>query len=109
MSASRRVSPSQLFREQLDDLFASGRELGQIPQEVGRLGVALLFQTAFEAEVTEFLGRERYARGERSQEGLRNGYSPITVKTTVWSSHGQAAQAAREPGAVRIPPARASA
>ncbi len=59
MPASRRVSPSQLFR-------------AQILEELARLGVVLLFQTAFEAEVTEFLGRERYARGERSQEGLRN-------------------------------------
>ena len=79
MPASRRVSPSQLFRAHPDGLFASGRELGQILEEVAGLGVALLFQTAFEAEVTEFLGRERYARGERSEEGLRNGYSPIGV------------------------------
>jgi putative transposase len=65
-----------------DELFAFGRELGQILKEVARLGVALLFQSAFEAEVTEFLGRERYTRGERDREGLRNGYAPITVKTT---------------------------
>jgi len=82
MPASKRVSASQRFREQLDELFSSGRELGQILEEVARLGVALLFQTAFEAEMTEFLGRERYARGGRVQDGLRNGYSPITVKTT---------------------------
>lgn len=71
MPASRRVSASQRVRDQLDELFGSGRELGQILEEVARLGVALLFQTAFEAEVTEFLGRERYARGERVQEGPR--------------------------------------
>src|SRR5215472_1317482 len=82
MSASRRISPSERFRAWVDELFNSGRELGQILEEVARLGVALLFQVALEAEVSEFLGRERYARGERSQEGLRNGYAPITVKTT---------------------------
>jgi len=82
MPASRRVSVSERFRGQLDELFGSGRELGQILEEVARLGVALLLQTAFEAEVTEFLGRGRYARGERDREGLRNGYSPITVRTT---------------------------
>ncbi len=42
----------------------------------------LVFQTALEKEVTEFFGRERYARGERQQEGSRNGYSPLTIKTT---------------------------
>lgn len=82
MPASKRVSASERFRGQVDELFASGRELGQILEEVARLGVALLFQTAFESEVTEFLGRNRYARGERERDGLRNGYSPITVKST---------------------------
>jgi putative transposase len=44
--------------------------------------VKLLLQVVLEAELTEFLGRDRYARGERSREGLRNGYSEITVKST---------------------------
>lgn len=39
-------------------------------------------QTALEAEVTDFFGRERYARGDRDREGSRNGYCPTTVKTT---------------------------
>ncbi|MGA3221557.1 MAG: transposase [Acidimicrobiales bacterium] len=42
----------------------------------------LVLQTAVEVELTEFLGRDRYARGEREREGLRNGYSDLTVKTT---------------------------
>ncbi|MDQ6901360.1 MAG: transposase, partial [Candidatus Dormibacteraeota bacterium] len=29
-----------------------------------------------------FVGRDRYAQGERKREELRNGYAPITVKTT---------------------------
>jgi transposase-like protein len=82
MPASRRVSASERFRAQVDELFGSGRELGQILEEVARAGVALLFQVALEAEVTEFLGRDRYARDERDQDGLRNGYAPVTVKTT---------------------------
>jgi putative transposase len=49
---------------------------------VARAAVRLVFQTALEAEVTEFLGRERYARGEREREGSRNGYSPVSIKTT---------------------------
>jgi putative transposase len=82
MPASRRVSASERFRCQVDEVFASGRELGQILEEVARASVALLLQVALEAEVSEFLGRARYGRGERSQEGLRNGYAPTTVKTT---------------------------
>jgi transposase-like protein len=39
-------------------------------------------QTAIEAEVTDFLGRERYAHGERARAGSRNGPCPTTVKTT---------------------------
>jgi len=82
MPAPRRVSASERFRDQVDVLFGSERELGSILEEVARLGVALLFQVAIEAEVTEFLGRERYGRGERSRQGMRNGYSPVTIKTT---------------------------
>ena len=43
----------------------------------------MLFRsTAIEAEVTEFLGRERYSHGERVRQGSRNGHCPTTVKTT---------------------------
>jgi transposase-like protein len=63
-------------------LFGSERELGEVLEEVARLGVRLLMQTAIEAEVTEFLGRERYSHGERAREGSRNGHCPTTIKTT---------------------------
>jgi putative transposase len=39
-------------------------------------------QAALEAEVTEFLGRDRYVRGERDRAGYRNGHAEVTVKTT---------------------------
>ncbi len=42
-------------------------------------------QAALEAEVTEFLGRDRYARAastEDARAGSRNGYREVTVKTT---------------------------
>src|SRR5213596_1069598 len=42
-------------------------------------------QAALEAEVTEFLGRDRYARAastEDARPGSRNGYREVTVKTT---------------------------
>ena len=82
---STRVSPIERVRADIDDLFASERELGEVLEEVARLGVRLLMQTAIEAEVTEFLGRERYAHGERSRPGSRNGHCPTTIKTTTGS------------------------
>ena len=79
---STRVSPIERTRAAIDDLFASDKDLGDILEDIARLGVRLLLQTALEAEVTEFLGRERYARGERDRDGSRNGYCPTTIKTT---------------------------
>ena len=79
---SQRVSPAARVRAQIDELFSSERELGAVLEEVARLGVRLLMQTALEAEVSEFLGRERYARGGGCRAGSRNGYGPTTIKTT---------------------------
>jgi transposase-like protein len=66
-------------------LFASGRELPEILEEVARLGAQLLMQAALEAEVTAFLGRDRYQRSASvpdAEPGSRNGYRPVQVKTT---------------------------
>ncbi|MGO8885495.1 MAG: transposase [Streptosporangiaceae bacterium] len=66
-------------------MFASDRELPEILEDVARLGAQLLMQAALEAEVTEFLGRDRYARAaltEDARPGSRNGYREATVKTT---------------------------
>ena len=61
------------------------RPLPEILEEVARLGAQLLMQAALEAEVTEFLGRDRYQRAATAPDarpGSRNGYRPVTVKTT---------------------------
>jgi putative transposase len=82
---SARVSPTDRVRAQIDALFASDRELSEILEEVARLGAQLLLQAALEAEVTEFLGRDRYQRAAAvpdAQPGSRNGYRPVTVKIT---------------------------
>jgi len=79
-----RVSPTETIRAEIDDLIA-GAERGSLLEHfegVARAAVRLVFQTALEAEVTEFLGRDRYARGERDRDGHRNGYSPLSIKTT---------------------------
>ena len=66
-------------------MFAASGDLAGAVEQVARLGAQLLLQAALEAEVSEFLGRERYARqagtGE-AREGMRNGYCSTTIKTT---------------------------
>jgi putative transposase len=80
-----RVSPTERIHGHIDELFASGRQLPEILEEVARLGAQLLMQAALEAEITEFLGRDRYQRAAACQDarpGSRNGYREVTVKTT---------------------------
>jgi transposase-like protein len=80
-----RVSPTGRVRGHIDELFASGRQLPEILEDVARLGARLLMQAALEAEITEFLGRDRHQRAaacEDARPGSRNGYREVTVKTT---------------------------
>jgi putative transposase len=77
-----RLSATERIRAQIDELFASQQDLGQILEEVARLSVRLVMQAALEAEVTEFLGRDRYVRGDRERVGYRNGHAELHVKTT---------------------------
>ena len=80
-----RVLPTDRIRHHIDELFAGDRPLPEILEEVARLGARLLLQAALEAEVTEFLGRDRYARAAvtgDARPGSRNGYRDVTVKTT---------------------------
>jgi putative transposase len=82
---SKRISPAQRLQAEIDEVFAGGEDLAGAIEEVARLGARLLLQTAIEAEVTAFLGRERYERAASSDDarvGMRNGYCPTTVKTT---------------------------
>ena len=82
---SKRVSPTESIRAQIDALFDGSRELVEVIEDVARLGAQLIIQTAVEAEVTAFLGRARYERagGEQCGAGSRNGYQPPTaIKTT---------------------------
>ncbi|HYB18426.1 MAG TPA: transposase, partial [Streptosporangiaceae bacterium] len=80
-----RVSPTERIRGHIDELFAQDKQLPEILEEVARLGAQLLMQAALEAEITEFLGRDRYQRAtgrEDARPGSRNGYREVTVKTT---------------------------
>jgi len=82
---SKRVSPTERIRAEIDALFASQRDLASTLEDVARLSVRLMMQTAIEAEVDEFLGRARYERrDEDDRPGSRNGRQPPTaVKTTL--------------------------
>jgi transposase-like protein len=85
-----RVSPTDRIRARIDELFGQGRQLPEILEEVARLGAQLLMQAALEAEITEFLGRDRYQRAaacDDARPGSRNGYREVTVKTTAGPVH----------------------
>jgi putative transposase len=90
---SKRVSPIESIRGEIDALFAEGRDLVEVIEDVARLGARLIIQTALEAEVDAFLGRARYQRvpgdggGDEDtavpvRPGHRNGHRATTVKTT---------------------------
>jgi putative transposase len=80
-----RVLPVERIRAEIDQLFSSDRDLASILEDVARRSVRLVFQTALEAEVEEFLGRARYQRrGGADRPGSRNGHQPpMTVRTTM--------------------------
>lgn len=82
---TRRVSPTERVRADIDELFASGADLASTLEDVARLSVRLMMQAAIEAEVDEFLGRARYQRrDEDDRPGSRNGHHPpSTIKTTM--------------------------
>jgi transposase-like protein len=82
---SKRVSPTDRLRAEIDELFGADRDLASILEDVARLSVRLMLQTALEAEVDAFLGRQRYQRrDEHAPAGNRNGWQPpATVHTTM--------------------------
>ena len=82
---SARVSPTDRVHAKIDELFGQDKELPEIIEDVARLGAQLLMQSALEAEVTAFLGRDRYQRVAAcpdARPGSRNGYREVRVKTT---------------------------
>jgi putative transposase len=77
-----RLSPVDRVRAQIDELFTSQQPLAEILEQVARLSIRLVLQSALEAEVSVFLGRDRYQRHPDARPGYRNGHQPVTVKTT---------------------------
>ena len=80
-----RVSPTDRIRATSTSCSPGPGSCPQILEDVARLGAQLLMQAALEAEITEFLGRDRYQRAagcDDARPGSRNGYREVTVKTT---------------------------
>ena len=80
-----RVLPTERACAEIDELFASDQPLAEVLEDVARLSVRSMLQTALEAEVEEFLGRARYQRRtDQGRAGSRNGWQPpAAVKTTM--------------------------
>src|SRR4051794_10209836 len=76
-----RVTPSERFRRELDDVLAGVDGEADPVERIGRLGARLILQQALEDEVAEFLGRARYERAI-DPVSHRNGYEPRRVVTT---------------------------
>ena len=76
-----KVVPSDRMRRELDEVLAGVGEQEDAVEAVARLGARLILQQALEDEVTEFVGRERYARVE-GPPVYRNGYEPRRVVTS---------------------------
>ena len=93
----RRVPPSRVAREQIQQLLTTGSPEGSnILSQLALLGVQYLGQLGMEHEQADLLGRDHYQRSEGEPVGYRNGYEPATVKT------------AEGPVSFRIPQVRGS-
>jgi transposase-like protein len=77
-----RVSPTDVIRAEIHDLFGSGRDIAEVLEEVMRLSARLVLQQVLEDEVTAWLGRSWNSRGDGEREGQRNGYGDLTIKST---------------------------
>ena len=79
----RRVAPSQVAREQLQELWSGGADRGSnIVSALVETVTRLVVQELLEAEQADFLGgRGRYERRGQGQAGSRNGYEPARVRT----------------------------
>jgi transposase-like protein len=88
----RKVAPSVLVREELEQLLQRGVTLGgNIISELVATVTRLVVQELLEAEQTDFLGgRGRYRRREEDvgAGGMRNGYEPGRIRTAEGADRG---------------------
>ena len=79
----QRVAPSQIARQQLQELLAGGAECGSnIVSALVETVTRVVVQELLEGEQADYLGgRGRYERRGEGQLGSRNGYAPGRVRT----------------------------
>jgi len=78
----RKVQPSDRLRKEVQTFFqdmGSADNGAEALSELVRLASTLMVQEGLEAEQADFVGRERYERGERN--GYRSGYKPGRLDT----------------------------
>ena len=76
------VQPSDRLRKEIQTFFqdmGSADNGAEALSELVRLASTLMVQEGLEAEQADFVGRERYERGERN--GYRSGYKPGKLDT----------------------------
>lgn len=80
----RRVPPSTVVREEIDQLLSQGLEReANLLSELAELGLRYLVQQGLEQEQTDSLGRAHYQRrsDDHRRRGYRNGYEDAGLKT----------------------------
>lgn len=76
-----RIAPSERIQQEMSDFLQQGIPASEQPlSEFIRLAVQQVVQQAVEQEVSDFLGRERYAR-QVEAKGYRNGYKPSRIRS----------------------------
>lgn len=81
---NNKVKPSQVLSKTIEHLLSGSQASEDLLSDLLRLGAQRILQEASEAEVDEFLGRGWYQRGDSEEvhRGYRNGYTPVSFKTT---------------------------
>jgi transposase-like protein len=78
----KRIAPSEQNQQALEAFLSQGIEASEQPvSELLKLAARRVIQEALEQEVTDYLGRDRYARRQAEQVGLRNGYEPGRIRS----------------------------
>ena len=79
-----KVKPSEQLSNTIEELLNGYAASEDLLSDLLRLGAQRILQQATEAEVDEFLGRGWYQRSgqQEAHRGYRNGYTPVTYKTT---------------------------
>ncbi len=80
--AMPRIAPSERMEQAIEQLLNGGLETEEQPvSHLIRLAAQKIVQEAVEKEVGDVLGRERYERREEGQQGRRDGYEPLRIRS----------------------------